>query len=161
MFICVSIFSGYMMTWELHTSCLLLLSLVLIEKILRGSLVLGIRRFTTNIQCRLLSILLVHLLLSCYLFFMHSLLISGDINSKFFVFSFNFEFKVFLRLVIIVEEIKILNQKLTTCGSFLLLFVKQLLCCFVVRLVLIIIIDIISIFLKSHVVPIFIYSIKG
>ena len=161
MFICVSIFSGSMVTWELYTSCLLLFSLVLIEKILRGSLVLRIRRFTTNVLGRLLGILLVHLLLSCYLFFMHSLLISGDINSKFFIFGFNLEFKVLLRLLIIVKEIKILNQKLSTRGSFLLLFLHKLLCSFIVGLVLIIIIHIVGIFFESHVVhvPIFVESI--
>ena len=152
-----------MMTWELYTSCLLLLSLILIEKILRSSLVLRIRRFTANILGRLLGVLLVHLLLSCYLFFMHSLLISGHINSKFFIFGFNFEFKVLLRLLIIVEEIKILNQKLSTRGSFLLLFLEKLLCSFIVGLVLIIVIHIVGIFLKSHViplVPIFVESIQ-
>jgi hypothetical protein len=161
MFICVSIFSGSMVTWELYTSCLLLLSLVLIEKILRGSLVLRIRRFTANVLGRLLGILLVHLLLSCYLFFMHSLLISGHINSKFFIFGFNLEFKVLLRLLIIVKEIKILNQKLSTRGSFLLLFLHKLLCSFIVGLVLIIIIHIVGIFFESHVVhvPIFVESI--
>jgi hypothetical protein len=147
-----------MMIWELNTtsSGLLLLSLILIEEILRCSLFLWIRRFSSDILlCGLLSVLLVHLLLlSCYLFFMHSLLISGHINSKFFIFSFKFEFEVFLGLLIIIKKIKILYQKLTTSSSFLLLFFQKFLRCLVIRLVLIIVIK--SIFLKTHfVIPAF------
>ena len=64
---------------------------------------------------------------------------------------------------VVVKEIKVFYQKLTTSSCFLLLFFHEILGCFIILLSLVIIVDIICIILKTHIiidiVPTLIYSI--
>ena len=152
----------------LYASCLLLLSLVLIKQILRCSLlILLIRRgFSANcssmvLLCGILSLLqLKLLLLSCLLFLMHLCLVTGNFFLEFIEVSFYLHLEVFHRLFVVVKEVKVLYQKLTTSSCFLLLLFKEFLGSFIILLCLIIIVDIICILLKTHIiVPILIYNV--
>ena len=59
-----------------------------------------------------------------------------------------------------IEEVKVLDQKLTASSCFLLLLFKEFLGSFIILLGLIIVVDIICILLKTHIIiPILIYNI--
>ena len=103
--------------------CLLSLALVLVEKISGSGMLVLLIDWNSSLILLLskLRILRTYQLLMPFNFLLHSYFVASYFVLEFVILCLYLQFEVFLRLLIVIEEIKILNQQLTPTSCLLLL----------------------------------------